>query len=311
VPPAAMLVGIVLDDIFATAAARSVASTLLRGAALCGVIALGTLGVVAKHPVLHTLGLVVLGVSTAAVLVFAVTRSFAKRAGAPDPASASASSANVGNVATSFAVGAATIAGGLLTLLVGLDLAQAPGGDTGGAARLVYLFTYNYKRLWPETLDFRTTLLTFGVAATALYVALGVQSLRREATIALCTLSITWGVWGTDVFMPAVSPHWGQHEVIEAYYRSRSGPEEQLVAYQMNWKGENFYTSNRIPAFVSSGATFSTWLKKERDKGAKTMFFVTEHSRINGLRSEVGAKSYKELTTKSLCNKFVLVRAEL
>jgi hypothetical protein len=41
------------------------------------------------------------------------------------------------------------------------------------------------------------------------------------------------------------------------------------------------------------------------------MFFVTEHSRIGGLKSEVAGKNYQELTTKELCNKFVLVRAEL
>jgi hypothetical protein len=80
----------------------------------------------------------------------------------------------------------------------------------------------------------------------------------------------------------------------------------------MNWKGENFYTGNRVPAFVSSGATFQTWLKKQKDeKGATVMYFITEHSRVGGLRGEVGAKSYKELTDKTLCNKFVLVRAEL
>ena len=41
------------------------------------------------------------------------------------------------------------------------------------------------------------------------------------------------------------------------------------------------------------------------------MYFVTEHSRTSGLRSEVAGTSYKELTDKALCNKFILVRAEL
>ena len=85
-----------------------------------------------------------------------------------------------------------------------------------------------------------------------------------------------------------------------------------LVAYQMNWKGENFYTGNHIPAFVSTGATFTTWLKKKKEEGAKVMYFVTEHGRIGGLKGEVGAKKYdREVTDKTLCNKFVLVRAEL
>jgi hypothetical protein len=41
------------------------------------------------------------------------------------------------------------------------------------------------------------------------------------------------------------------------------------------------------------------------------MYFITEHSRTSGLRSEVAAKSYKEITDKALNNKFIVIRAEL
>jgi hypothetical protein len=86
----------------------------------------------------------------------------------------------------------------------------------------------------------------------------------------------------------------------------------------MNWKGENFYTGNHVPAFVSTGATFTTWLKKQRDAGAKVMYFITEHGRLGGLKNEVkstftspaDARSYREITDKTLCNKFVLERVE-
>jgi hypothetical protein len=140
---------------------------------------------------------------------------------------------------------------------------------------------------------------------------MAVRSVRRHAIAAFSVFAIVFAVWGVDVYMVKTSPHWGQHEVIEAYYRDRKGPEEQLVAYQMNWKGENFYTSNHIPAFVSTGATFQTWLKTQREqKGAKVMYFVTEHNRLGGLKGEVTGKNYKELTTRALCNKFVLVRVE-
>ncbi len=111
--------------------------------------------------------------------------------------------------------------------------------------------------------------------------------------------------------MVKTSPHWGQHEIIEAYYADRSSPDERLVAYQMNWKGENFYTSNHAAVFVSTGAPFASWLKSEREKGAKVMYFVAEHSRIGGLKSEVKAKAYREITDKTMNNKFVVVRAEL
>jgi hypothetical protein len=111
--------------------------------------------------------------------------------------------------------------------------------------------------------------------------------------------------------MKKTSQHWGQHEVIQAYYADRQSPDEILVAYQMNWKGENFYTGNRIPAFVSTGANFTNWMKKKREEGVKVMYFITEHGRVGGMKSEVGAKSYREITDKTLCNKFIVVRAEL
>ncbi len=209
-------------------------------------------------------------------------------------------------------LGACTIAGALLTILVGRDLATKPeGADQPGAIRLLQLFTYNYRRPRPDTLDFSAILTGFTVIAVLLAIALSVRAIRRHAVAAFCAFAFVWALGGLDVYMVALSPHWGQHEVIEAYYRDRKGPDEQLVAYQMNWKGENFYTSNRVPAFVSSGATFQTWLKGQREKGARVMYFITEHSRTGGLRNEVGAKSYKEITDKALCNKFILVRAEL
>ena len=126
----------------------------------------------------------------------------------------------------------------------------------------------------------------------------------------MCVAGFVWGVWGLDVYMEKTAQHWGQHEVIEAYYADRHSPEETLVAYQMNWKGENFYTGNHIPAFVSTGSTFTTWLKKKKEDGAKAMYFITEHGRIGGMKSEVGASKYTEVTDKTLCNKFVLVRAD-
>jgi len=134
---------------------------------------------------------------------------------------------------------------------------------------------------------------------------LGFRAIRRQMVAAFCTFAVVWALWGLDVYMMKLSPHWGQHEIMQAYYADRANAEEILVAYQMNWKGENIYTGNHVPAFVSSGQTFQTWLKGQKDKGVRVMYFVTEHSRTGGLRSEVNAKAYKEITDKALCNKFV------
>jgi 4-amino-4-deoxy-L-arabinose transferase-like glycosyltransferase len=209
-------------------------------------------------------------------------------------------------------LGGAALAGGLVLLLVGRDLVIKPeNADQPGAIRLLQLFTYNYRRPWPETLDFSAILLAFTFIAVLLSLALSVRALRKHVVLMFAAFSFVWALYGLDVYMVKTAPHWGQHEVIQAYYANRAGPEEPLIAYQMNWKGENFYTSNHVPAFVSTGSTFANWMKQQREKGVKVMYFITEHSRIGGLKSEVGGKAYREITDKALCNKFVVVRAEL
>jgi hypothetical protein len=78
----------------------------------------------------------------------------------------------------------------------------------------------------------------------------------------------------------------------------------------MNWKGENYYTGNKIPAFVSSGASFTNYLKQQQEKGIKTMWFVTEHSRTSSLKNEAAnPRVFDTVTDKRLNNKFCLIKA--
>jgi 4-amino-4-deoxy-L-arabinose transferase-like glycosyltransferase len=208
--------------------------------------------------------------------------------------------------------GAAAVAGALVTLLVGRDLFLTPAGASQpGAIRLLHLFTYNYSRPWPDTIDFSATLRNFTIVSAVVLVGLASWRFRKYAFYTFGAVAFAWTVWGCDVYMMKLGPHWGQRELMEAYYSDRKSPDELLVAYQMNWKGENFYTGNHLPVFVSSGGPFATWMKAQRDKGTKVMYFVTEHSRIGGLKGEVKGTQYKELTDKALNNKFILVRAEL
>jgi 4-amino-4-deoxy-L-arabinose transferase-like glycosyltransferase len=316
VPAVAMLIGVVLDDMIG---ARPIAPPrALPAYALGMVIGLALLvagiartqpgsvfgskpgGQLANASVALGAALVAAGL---AIAVFVVLRLRAKEPDATgkedDPESAHGSRL----------LAAGAVGGGLLVALVTRDLAV--NGSEAGAIRLLQLFTYNYKRAWPDSLDFSAVLLAFGLVSALVFAALAVRAVRQHAVVASCALAFVWAIWGLDVYMQRTAQHWGQHEVIEAYYAARSSPSELLVAYQMNWKGENFYTGNHVPAFVSTGSNFTNWMKKRREEGVKVMYFVTEHGRIGGLKSEVAAKAYREVTDRTLCNKFILVRAEL
>ena len=119
------------------------------------------------------------------------------------------------------------MAGALLLVVVGRDLVIKPeGADQPGAIRLLQLFTYNYRRAWPDSLDFSAVLAGFTAIAIVLSLALAVKAVRRHAVAAMCAFAFVWGLWGLDVYMQKTAQHWGQHEVIAAYYANRASPDE-------------------------------------------------------------------------------------
>jgi len=203
------------------------------------------------------------------------------------------------------ALGAAMLGGAALVLLVARDLAS-PG--VAGEARLLNLVTYNYQRPWPESVSVRGVIAAFGLGFAAILAAVAVPRARRWAAFGLAGAALAFAVWGLDGYLLHVAPHWGQRELVEAYHRARTSEADPLGAYNMNWKGENFYTGNRVAVFPAGGKIL-TWIEARRQAGAHAVFFLTEHGRVPALRREVGEpKAFDLLTTVKDNNKFVLVR---
>jgi hypothetical protein len=207
---------------------------------------------------------------------------------------------------------AVALSAAVLVGLAGRDLATSRSGDVEGAARFVHLFTYNYSRSWPAALDYGPVLWVFTGVACLLCLGMLARRARRVSMLVFAAFSVLVAGWVIDVYFVQISPHWGQRETIATYYQRRAGPNEPLVAYQLNWKGENFYTGNAVPAFVSSGKRFTDWVESQKKAGVTVMFFTTEHSRIATLQRELGTpRKFELLTTPELNDKFVLARAEL
>lgn len=201
------------------------------------------------------------------------------------------------------------IAGTVLVAFVARDLSWVTDARPQGYERLIHLFVYNYGRPWPDHLDYRPILTGFGIAAT-LMVGLGAfRFLRPVASRALLGVALAFSVWALDIYMIDLSPHWGQRELVKKYYEERASDEEPLVAWQMNWKGENFYTGNRVAVFVDlDNRKVREWIGQNR---GRTVFFVLEHSRLNNFRSLVPGREVEELTDERFNNKFILVRVTL
>ena len=134
--------------------------------------------------------------------------------------------------------------------------------------------------------------------------------IRKYAAAALSVVAVLFAVWTLDVYFVKASPHWGQRELIAEYVKQNVEIPGPLIAYQMNWKGENFYTGNHIPAFVTSGKKFTDYMLELKKQGKKTFYFVTEPHRTGVLSNELGQpRMFDKLTKPDLNNKFVLVRA--
>lgn len=196
------------------------------------------------------------------------------------------------------------------TLLVARDLA-APG-TMPGASHLLNLFSYKYDRPWPAQLTYPSVFIATGLAVALACLLLELPRLRRAAVVALSGAAAVFAVWCLDVYLIEVAPHWSQRATVSEYYRARSNPDQQLVAYRQNWMGENFYTGNHVATFKTGGDVFKRWIAERRRLSERVLFFTTEHGTVSHLKREIGSFSrFDLLTTPEQNNKFVLARVEL
>ncbi len=144
---------------------------------------------------------------------------------------------------------------GRLVALVGLPLLLVVMQDLvnskSSSQLFLWLFSYDYihsprGRPWPDQLDFTVPLMVFGVLFALGAVGLAFRRTVRPAIIGLSAAAVFFTWFLLDVYMVKVAPYWSQKYGIAAYFKHRRTPEEKLIAYQMYWRGETFYTKNAI-----------------------------------------------------------------
>jgi len=220
---------------------------------------------------------------------------------------------------TAAGTGALAVGAAAIIAFITRDLATSRG-TVPGSERLIHLFVYNYDRPWPtRVLDFRAALFGFGVVAAVSVAALAIHRARPYAARGVVVLATLFAAWGLDVYMVQVTPHWTQRPLFERYYAMRRPTRvdprfthDPIVAHQMNWKGENFYTGNHVVA-EECGLKYCTGGTAEFLRGyrGRRVFFVTEHSRLGALQSTIrtAGGEGRPVTSDRDNNKFVLVEA--
>lgn len=203
------------------------------------------------------------------------------------------------------------VLGAAITVGVGLDLvAGSPGAPGRGQARLLHLFTYLYTRSWPDTLDFRTPMALFAALAALSTLAVAWEKVRRVGAVALLGTSLALSVFVLDVYLVRTAPHWGQRGLFVRANAESPERDEPVVAFQMNWKGENFYAGNRLAIVLNDSARLAPYLEARRKVGRTELLAVCEHGRVSELRAVLGVAPWDivPLTTPAENDKFVLVR---
>jgi 4-amino-4-deoxy-L-arabinose transferase-like glycosyltransferase len=215
---------------------------------------------------------------------------------------------------------AVALVGVPLVLLVTVDLVVS----SNAAQRFLWLFSYDYVhnphgRPWPEKLDFSTVLVLFGAAFVVGTVALAWARTRRWGIVGLGVASVALTFFLLDVFMPGVAPYWSQKGPIATYYRTRSSPEERLIAFQMYWRGETFYTENEIyegpteerTVFDQDGADerLKDWIARHRGHRHFFIFERGQQGHLQGLLPPEARSSFRVIDSTN--NKFSVAEAAL
>ena len=327
VPPAGILVGLALEPLWAQATTdrwKQAAGTALAALSpLPAVLGVGGMwgdlrGVgpreltgqelrdwVSHQPIEPTY--TYLGIAASVLLFAAAWRVLRPAAGETLPV-AHAQPLSLAGVFSSPSLPAASaglVAATALLGIVGRDLSWATDSHPFGYERLIHLFVYNYQRSWPDQFDYRPILTGFSVGAGVL-VGLAILPVSRAAALrGLVGLAFSFAVWGLDVYLPDLAPHWGQRSLFAPYYERRTGPEERVIAWQMNWKGENFYSGNACYIFVDLDTRALTEWAAQHD--GERHFVVLEPSRVGGLRSTLRGSEVARETTVYDNNHFMLV----
>jgi 4-amino-4-deoxy-L-arabinose transferase-like glycosyltransferase len=98
--------------------------------------------------------------------------------------------------------------------------------------------------------------------------------------------ALAFSIYGIHVYQSNMSADWSHRALLRTYYSMRE-PGEPLLSYQMDWKGETFYSHNTDTQIKKSASR----LKKEVEKPGRE-FVLVQQDRFKRIEQAIGA-SYK------------------
>ena len=171
---------------------------------------------------------------------------------------------------------------------------------------------------WSSGNPFCELLFTSQVSASRCNWSIATRA-RRFALVGLSTAAVLFTYFLLDGYMRDVAPYWSQKDLIATYYRNRASPVERLIAYQMYWRGETFYTKNEIyegptedrTVFDQEGADdkLKEWISRNR---GHRHFFLYERGQQGHLQQLLPIESQASFKVlDEMNNKFSVAQADL
>ena len=195
----------------------------------------------------------------------------------------------------------------------------AQGRATLHLALLLRLRQYPQGRPWPPDMSYGTLLWVSAGLFAGAALLLAWRHLRPWATVATLGIAVGFTYFLLDIFIPRAAAHWSQKPLIAQYYQERASADEHLLAWQLYWRGENFYTQNEIyQGPMSERTVFLGDRNTENLKDyvahhhGKRAFFIIERTRLDGLKGilpEPVRSSVRIVNDGN--NKFYLLSAQL
>jgi hypothetical protein len=130
---------------------------------------------------------------------------------------------------------------------------------------------------------------------------------RLVAVSALVGVAVAFAIFLGWFHWRKLSPHWTQRDLFWTYYH-QSQPDEPIGAYQMNWRGEQFYSKNIVREVARQGAPVCTLAEFVNGPGARKWLLV-EQARLGSLRQALGNTARLKVV-ESRNNKFALTVVE-
>jgi hypothetical protein len=119
----------------------------------------------------------------------------------------------------------------------------------------------------------------------------------------LVALAVAFAIFLGWFHWRALSPHWTQRDLFWTYHH-QSTPDEPIGAYLMNWRGETFYSKNRVRQ-LKENQKLGEFMAGPGDR----KWFLVEQARVTALRTALGP-SVRLRIVESRNNKFALTVAE-